>query len=399
MVKKLLTLLLFAGPVHAVCSGYANQRALTISTFSATVPQMVTNVFGTVNNFPVLVTTTSVIYSTAAGTGQLLNSNGYDLTYSADSSCNTMLNFDTETVIVAGIQSVYNAWVQVPTLSTATATAATIYQNWGNAAITSYVGHSTATWDSNYKLVLHLPNGSSLSANDSTSNANNGTLGGTTGTPTASFGVSDGGATFIAANNQSIITPSITNPVSFTVDGWAFNTTAGGAGNYPRIMENAYNTGFFLGFNVNANNGFQFIVSGDLAGPTAGGPVAGSTWYHVVGVYNGTTATLYINGVAAASKAESNTTIGSSPIYIGVVNPGLGGSGSSWGGNLDELRFSSVARNSDWILSEYNTVNSSSTFVSYGTIQTGGAAYIPQNRGLLIQGGKLKIQGGKLKIL
>ena len=95
MIKKLLAILLLAGPVHAVCSGYTYQRALTVSSTS------VTNVNGTISNFPVLVTTTAVIYSTAAGTGEL--STGYDLTYSSDSACAFMLNWDTETIITAGI--------------------------------------------------------------------------------------------------------------------------------------------------------------------------------------------------------------------------------------------------------------------------------------------------------
>jgi hypothetical protein len=378
-MKKVLALLFLASSAHAVCSGYANQRQLTISTFSVTVPQMVTNVFGTVSNFPVLVTTTSVIYSTAAGTGQLLNSNGYDLTYSADNACATMLNFDTETVIVAGIQSVYNAWVQVPTLSTATATAATFYQNWGNAAITSYVGHSTGVWDSSFTGVYHLANGTTLNLNDSTSNGNAGT---NTTAMAAATGEIDGAASSPGTTNR-VVVPTAVYPTNsnLTFSAWVKITQSAALKGVWRI--DASLNSFFV--YINGSNVVRF--DDGATSITGGTTLSSATWYYVVATGGGSGSqpmAIYVNGASDGTGASIQQNGAPSAAYFGG-DP----FGQFLNGSIDEARISNAVRNSDWIKAEYNTVNSSSTFVSYGAIQTSGSG--PANRGLFIQGAKVQI--------
>src|SRR4029077_13499410 len=81
------------------------------------------------------------------------------------------------------------AWINVPTLSTSTDTSLFMY--YGNASSTDQ-SNKTAVWDANFKGVWHLPNGTALTANDSTSNANNGTV----NSATATAGKIDGAGSF-----------------------------------------------------------------------------------------------------------------------------------------------------------------------------------------------------------
>src|SRR5262249_60924718 len=72
------------------------------------------------------------------------------------------------------------------------------YMNYATPAITTSQENKSGVWDANYKGVWHLPNGSTLTAADSTANSNNGTI----TNATASAGQIDGAASF--ANNGRI---------------------------------------------------------------------------------------------------------------------------------------------------------------------------------------------------
>src|SRR6185436_4486853 len=85
------------------------------------------------------------------------------------------------------------AWVQVPSVSPTSDTVLYLYYGNGSAADQQ---NRTAVWDSSYKGVWHLPNGSTLTAGDSTGNGNHGTI---VGNVLAGTGQMDGGAGFVAA--------------------------------------------------------------------------------------------------------------------------------------------------------------------------------------------------------
>ena len=67
-------------------------------------------------------------------------------------------------------------WVNVATLSHTTDTV--IYLFYGNSSVTTDQSNAGGTWNSNFMGVWHFPNGTTLSANDSPANGNNGTIGG-----------------------------------------------------------------------------------------------------------------------------------------------------------------------------------------------------------------------------
>src|SRR5207302_320806 len=72
-----------------------------------------------------------------------------------------------------------------------------MYMYYGNAGASDQQ-NKTAVWDSNYKGVWHLPDGTTLNANDSTSNTVHGTI---TGASAVAAEV-DGGASFNGSTNQ-----------------------------------------------------------------------------------------------------------------------------------------------------------------------------------------------------
>ena len=90
------------------------------------------------------------------------------------------------------------AWVKIPTLSSTTDTS--FYLFYGDPSITSDQSDRVNTWDSNFKAVYHLGNGTTLTASDSTG-GNNGTL---FHSPTAVAGEIDGAAHFVSASTQTI---------------------------------------------------------------------------------------------------------------------------------------------------------------------------------------------------
>lgn len=383
---------------HALYSGYQYQRVLTldhtkVSTMSATYA-----------NFPILISTTGVTLSTSVSGGHLSNANGYDLIYSTNSDCSYKIFWDTETVNTTG-SATRNEWVQVPSISSNTDTL--IYLCYGNSAITSYQGVSTNTWDSNFKGVWHLSNGTTLSGADSTVNANNGTL---TNTPTATTAIIDGGAVYISTNSQSIsIADNATlKPSSVTWSMW-FKRDGNQANTQHRLIEKGTSAlgqpfgSYFAQFCGGDASCIQFLigVSGTAAGWTSPtGTFTDLTWYNVALTYDKVNIRSYVNGVLKnTTSASGSISYDTNPLSFGAVSDNVGGFGNYFNGSEDEIRLSSGIRTDGWIQTEYNTVNSSATFITFGAETQTASSSAPNNCGLAIQGGRFTILGGKLTIL
>ena len=190
----------------ALPNGYALRRAITIH--SNLVPNT------DQSNFPILFTGT---YADLAG----LIYNGYDsLTPMATTSFsprmpagNTVLPFEQETY--DQIHGTVTYWVKVPTVSHTSDT--TIYMFYENSAVTTDQSNSTGTWDSNFKAVWHLPNGGTLSANDSTSNSNTSTI-----TSTTAIASPIGGAAWFNGSTSRIDVSGAANTSmsTYTVETW-----------------------------------------------------------------------------------------------------------------------------------------------------------------------------------
>lgn len=310
----------------------------------------------TIINFPVDVATTSPLLKTVANGGHMGRSDGLDTVFTLSDGVTT-INYEMEFYASTTGQTI--AWVNVPSLSSSTDT--TLYMYYGNASASDQ-SNKTAVWDANYKGVYHVPNGTTLSLNDSTSNANNASLyNNGTGTSTPTTGFIDGGVHNTSTVLSGVMIPSMNSGATSTFEAWALPTAADTSGGFARILENFFSDGIFLGA---ANTQFSFIVASDFS--VSGGLVSPGTWSQVVGVYDGTTSRLYVNGILVASHVTTGPTRGSSVFGFGYDAVSPGNSAETWDGALDEGRISTTARSASWILTEYNNQSSPGTFILWG---------------------------------
>jgi hypothetical protein len=368
-MKKLLPLLLlgflFLIP-RADAATYSFARAITV-TSTASVAS------GTNINFPMLVSSTLVSWQSSSTGGDIQNivtaPNGglepADLVFATSSAnCNlTSLNFETERYTSSTGELI--DWVQVPSLSTATV----IYACYGNPSVNTDKSHPSSTWDANYKGVYHFPNGTVLTAGDSTSNKNNGGL---QNSPTSTTGEIDGAASF-NGSTQYASTTNLVNMTQTTISTWINVTT----------LPTSTNKGFIVGM----MDGFRSaIYDKDLGISAAGAPefytydgnpkevtstatIAAGGWHYITGVANGTNDIIYVDGVAKGTLlagASFNSFTVPNFYMSGQVATSATPTYLFMAQSLDETRFSNNARSPSWILTEYNNQNSPSTFYAIG---------------------------------
>lgn len=333
------------------CGSYTHQRMITISS---------SNVTSNLSNFPVLISTNDVTLSTASSGGHLLNPNGYDMIFSTDSSCNFKMKWDTETITTAGLTSL-KVWVNVPLLDTTTLTAATFYVTYGNAGITTYQGVSSATWDSNYIAVWHFPNGTTLTANDSTGKGHTGSI---DAGVTAVTGQIDGG--FNSNGVGGILLTGSTDyyPPSMTTSWWMNSTDTTGS----RYWIDANGGSDYQAFPVGGNLWYIMNTTGSNPLLILGGVFDGN-WHYVSITYNATSGNLfgYVDGSLSAQVLGNTGGMLSSSAdvrWLGWSNGGLNPNGL-----MDESRMSTIDRSAAWVATEYKNQFSPNTFVTIGTEQ------------------------------
>lgn len=93
------------------------------------------------------------------------------------------------------------------------------------------------------------------------------------------------------------------NPNQFSFELWA--NPVGGNGNFRGVLASKFgNTGWIL-YDDNNNLWSFWIGTGSSTVSITGSAATLNTWTHIVGTYDGVTATLYLNGTAAASGATA----------------------------------------------------------------------------------------------
>ncbi len=352
---RVLLLAVSAGSLAAQ-GGYSYSRAITID--HTKVPNT------DQSNFPVLFSGTYPYLATAANGGKAQNANGYDIIFTSDAAGTNKLDHELESY--SATNGTIIAWVRIPTLSHTTDTA--IYIWYGNSAVTTSQENRTGVWDGNYKSVWHLPNGTVLSAGDSTSNGNNGTNSGATATAGKL-----GGAASLNGSTNYISSGSLITSNVFTISAWIYLRA------YPL---NCYGAGLFYQGTGNYYIGTHFTIESGCSGlvntltfryegstyvGAANNSIQLNTWQHVAVTYSGGTATLYVNGVPQGSASGLGT-------QAPVANPSAVGywynsadPGRFFNGSMDEMEVSSVARGGDWIAAEYNNQSAPATFYSVGS--------------------------------
>ena len=315
-------------------------------------------------SLPVLISGTYSYLATTGNGGNVTNSSGYDIVFTSDASGLNPLAYERESYNSSTGAIIF--WVKVPTLSHTADTM--IYMFYGNSSVMTDQSNAAGVWDTGYKGVWHLPNGTILSANDSTGNGNNGVI----SSPSAASGEIDGGASFNGTSDYIDLghSASLNVPNNLTVSGWVRINSYNGSSYEGIFGKRSGGGGVATNYGINFNNSsFQLYANNgnwQVLG-TASSAFSAGTWYYIVGTFaqNGsnTSATLYKNGAAIASSTlTGNIVTTSADFYLGESF-----SGGEYGHiSLDEVRVSGTVRSADWIAAEYNNQNSSSTFYSVG---------------------------------
>ena len=310
-------------------------------------------------NFPVLVDITDTALKTVSNSGHVTNSSGYDIEFfSAADLSGPKLSHEIE--LYDGSAGHIIMWVKLPLVTTASNTI--FYMGYGNSGITTSQEDKTGLW-SNYKGVWHLPNGTTLTANDSSGNGNNGILGNSSSTnPTATSAMIYGGAAFNDNNwVESGTTNFPTGSANRTLSGWIYLNSYpasealffgyGTPGTSNSVYELFTNTGHKLNFSQ---------WGGSAVGATT---LLLNTWYYVTCTNNGNNLIIYINGVQDGSGTATVNTSTGSMLDIGRFNSS-NGSTRHLNGNVDEVKIANSQLSADWIKTEYNNQNSPSTFLT-----------------------------------
>jgi hypothetical protein len=345
-----------------------------------------TKVAGTQTDFPVLVSLASD--SDLAADAQ---DDGDDLVFTA-SDGTTQLPHEIESF--DGTTGALTAWVRVPSISSATNT--DIYLYYGNPSSTNQQD-PTGVWDSNYVGVWHMKEsgtGAQGEFRDSTSYANNGQGGdgnsllvpaqvaGKVGYA-QNFSIADGKWDFIDMGQNPVLDISGNQ---ITLEAWVqhevtSNPPYGHGGNSYGILNHK---GWYNGYRIAMEGDdsqcwytgsfcIDFQLPGQYNRTQTSAVLTADTWYHVAGTYNGSWMATFINGQVAPNMAAKTDNIlpsgtGEKDVWVGHGDmPYDVGWSTEWVGKLDEVRISKVGRSDSWIRTEYNNMNSPSTFSTIGT--------------------------------
>lgn len=311
-------------------------------------------------------------------------STGNDILFT-DNTGQTKLNHEIENY-TSGTGEL-EAWIKVPTLSSTTDTVLYIY--YGNPAATNQQ-NATAVWDSNYLAVYHLGQVPTASILDSTTLANNGTTHNLVSGDSIA-GQIDGALNFNTNKYIDVGTGgTVKGSTQYTVSAW-FNVTAFTAANKMQIYSECTNVSGTtrVNFGLTATNPGQITLNGrdlDANGLTTfitnSTTLSTATWYYASAVYDSTSTTnnmhLMLNGTDQTASLSKNTISNTTPGGATEIGGHCAEGGSpteNWNGKIDELRVSNTARSGGWNQTEYNNMNSPSTFYTLGSVET--AAIVP----------------------
>ncbi len=338
-------------------------------------------------NFPVDVDITD------ANLASFAQSDGDDILFT---SVDGTTKLDHEIEIYTSATGRLTAWVRVPTLSTSVDTV--LYMYYGNAAASNQQ-NVNGTWNSGYLGVWHLKDGTTLSLTDSTSNGltltNNGTV-------TATVGKIDGGSAM--GVGKSLTRASFASPANISVEAWGSASDIS-AGHGKMLVSMQPNNGNFtldnwqltIASDSDAPPRFLIFSGGSVAATnSSGSAVSLNTFYHIVGTYNGTDLKLYVNGTAYTTSPGVTINTNTASLYLADLegDPGT----YALPGTLDEVRISNTARAADWVTTEYNNQNATSTFYTIGT-QENEPTGTPATYRVIIDGSYKVILPGEDKLL
>jgi hypothetical protein len=354
-MRKLLLLVCLAAPAWATWpNGYSGRHLFTFNVHPS----------AALTNFPNLISGTYAEFADTGHGGYVTHTvtlNGQtvpaDLIFTASDGA-TLLNWEIESW--NNTTGAIVAWVQATRSSSADTL---VYGYAGNSSVSTYQGTASSTWDTYYKGVWHFPNGTTLSALDSTG-VNNGTINGAAaGSGPSSL---DGAATIATStggsNNISLAANSTLNITGdFTMSAWikiASNTAHNGVydwfqngGSYAGLgVSVGYPTAHKIGFYT--NNDSCSGTSGDWRPGTI--TVDDGNWHYIVEQITGSNGnkTMTVDGNSDYSGCGAVAGSYGGPGYIGNL---WGATTAGFTGTIAELRVSNAGpsvRSAAWVAHE-----------------------------------------------
>jgi len=230
------------------------------------------------------------------------------------------------------------AWVRIPDLFAGQANT-NIYIYYGSPSITSPTENPEGVWDDNYVGVWHLKEtgtGAAGEYKDSTQYANHGRGGG--GTPGSELNITG----------------------NITVEAWVQLQDVRAPTNGASIVGKREQ--YFLFQDWDADYRITFTVDTSTQNYVSANGNSPNTWYHMVGVYDGTNLRIYRNG----SQVGSLPTSGSITVDNYGVEIGRHPNNDPFNGPIDEVRISDTDRDSCWIGTEFSNMDDPGTFHTLG---------------------------------
>jgi hypothetical protein len=306
---------------------------------------------------------------------------GYDIVFT-ESDGITRLDHEIESY--DSLTGELTAWVRTPDLSSSSDTE--IYLYYGNSDISYSMENPQGVWDDNFIMVQHL-NENSGTHYDSTRYGNNGAeYIDLPGTQNASGKIDgaiklDGTDDYIDCGNDTSMNIGTNN---FTINAWI----------YPKELDNSIfwdnvlfskvqddNNRYYFRLRDEDNMQFYSVIGGSIYRASGslddGYDFTKNSWYMISWVIDRTegdngTLKVYHNGNLAGNFSFNEDISG-----VDFSNNGGGWIGAhndsepnppKWhfNGTIDEVRISNVARSSEWIATQYNNQNDTSTFYSLG---------------------------------
>lgn len=314
-----------------------------------------TKVYDDLTDFPVLISITNNSLKTVGNGGKVQSSSGYDIAFYAESDLDTQLKHEVD--FWDGTTGEFIAWVKVPALADASDTV--IYLAYGESSISAPTEDPENVYDSDYKLVYHLGDGSTLDATDSTSNGNDGTISGAV----AQAGGIAGQADF-DGNDDGIASGSLptTNTTNITLSGIFEVSSFASEG---VLLYNGDQGGDGYGFIIDPTTGLLRLLCGGVAVQNFNTSLSLNTRYHLTLTRDGSTWRMYVDGVEETNTyTDSPGTPSTYPFHIGDQQMRTANNAPMY---VDEVRFSTVQRSAEWIKTEYYSQSDPATFYSLGS--------------------------------
>ncbi len=320
-------------------------------------------------NFPTLITNATNCLPPAMvtlGGAHAAQSDGGDIRFTTDAAGTNRIACD----IVQWVQNatpasaVVEIWVPTNPLTASDVTIYVWYDAGGGQtqpAANAAFG-SQAVWDSDYNIVQHFGDGTTLSVTDSTSNANNAT----NHSGVAAAGKFGGGVDFSnAANFMTFAGGAPSGANARTIEMWVKTSSAVTAVFFDQGVSSTGQRGLI--YTPSSGVKPTYDINGASILTQTGNVRDGSFHYlAMTAVTDITNTQFYIDNTAPLmTSANLALNTAATPLILNGSTPS-GGTGQVC--VYDEFRVSKIVRSANWLMTCYNNQNSPGSFIIAGTV-------------------------------